>query len=746
MTQSVLQKAAGVLTTILLSLLLITIILCSTANSLHSRLLSMGESLWPGYSELRQDAIAPDCTINDAANAEPPGVVELPGDGEEDALDLDALLGEEEEDVSDEAVAAANAICQGKLDKYNALIEKQNNPSLQRFVTIEKDLVGGKLNKLGENEKQFLILIFILCGITVTLNRQHLGLRSPQTKLEDECSQIVQLIGNVILICGFALYYPLHRNDADGELAIYWIVGFGLMALCNILLLLFPLAPKEKKKSGIGSVLLGIPLYAYMAVIGGVYFLMTNNFSGIASRVSSMTDHASLYTNVALYVFCGMLLKYTDIADKFFAILRPWKLSPELLAFFIVVLAAYPTAYSGASGIFVLAAGALIYREMKQAGSRDSLALAATAMSGSMGIVLSPCLLVVIIAALNNGITTDELFKSGKWVFGVNIAILGLALLATHQGKLRCANPIKAIPKSLMALVGVLPYALIGAAVLACFHYGLNKKFDEFCAAWMLPFMLLVLLIYDRCMAKYKYKKLAFAAGHNVSCDVESQGAEPEKKSAESEESKAESEEKSDESETDEASDDVETEKLPKQKPDGILASLFKAVNSTSVASGGLLTLMTLSICLGSIIEDSAVISMIMPDAFSSKFLAMGILVIILVLIGMVMDPYGAVILVSATLVNIATQSGIDLRHFWLTVLCAFELGYLTPPVALNQLLTRQVVGDKAFAYEQSADRSKKFWYRHERLMLPLAVKGVVLLLVAFLPLVINWLHWFGKS
>ena len=243
MTQSVLQKVAGVLTTILLSLLLITIILCSATNSLHSRLLSMGEDLWPGYSELRQDAEPPDCTIQDVAKPEQPKTVEpaeesapeQAGDGDADELDLDALLGEEEEDASDEAVAAANAICQGKFDKYNALIQKQGDRSLQRFVKFEKDFVGGKLNKLGEYEKQFLILIFILCGITVTLNRQHLGLRSPQTKIEDACSQIVQMVGNIILICGFALYYPLHRNDADGTLAIYWIVGFGLMAICNLL-------------------------------------------------------------------------------------------------------------------------------------------------------------------------------------------------------------------------------------------------------------------------------------------------------------------------------------------------------------------------------------------------------------------------------------------------------------------------------------------------------------------------------
>ena len=103
-------------------------------------------------------------------------------------------------------------------------------------------------------------------------------------------------------------------------------------------------------------------------------------------------------------------------------------------------------------------------------------------------------------------------------------------------------------------------------------------------------------------------------------------------------------------------------------------------------------------------------------------------------------------ILVSATLTQIASANGIAPVHFWVTVLCAFELGYLTPPVALNQLLTRQVVGDKAYDYERSEDRPKRFWLRHERLLLPLTVKGFVLLIVAFMPLIVNIFRWQMKG
>jgi TRAP-type C4-dicarboxylate transport system permease large subunit len=108
------------------------------------------------------------------------------------------------------------------------------------------------------------------------------------------------------------------------------------------------------------------------------------------------------------------------------------------------------------------------------------------------------------------------------------------------------------------------------------------------------------------------------------------------------------------------------------------------------------------------------------------------VIVVMLTVIGMVMDPFGAVILVSATIAQPAIRMGIDPLHFWIVCLVAFELGYLSPPVALNHLLTRQVVGETEVL---AAERTGSFWHRYERLLLPLAVMGPTLLLVAFVPM-----------
>ena len=58
---------------------------------------------------------------------------------------------------------------------------------------------------------------------------------------------------------------------------------------------------------------------------------------------------------------------------------------------------------------------------------------------------------------------------------------------------------------------------------------------------------------------------------------------------------------------------------------------------------------MALSLCIGGVIERSEVMHL-MPQEFSSVWMAMTFLMIVKVLLGMVMDPFGAVILVSATI------------------------------------------------------------------------------------------------
>ncbi len=56
----------------------------------------------------------------------------------------------------------------------------------------------------------------------------------------------------------------------------------------------------------------------------------------------------------------------------------------------------------------------------------------------------------------------------------------------------------------------------------------------------------------------------------------------------------------------------------------------------------------------------------------------------------------------------------------------------LTPPVSLNHLLARQVIGREA---ELERDLQGSLWERYQHIMVPMIVMGVSLVLVAFVPL-----------
>ena len=115
----------------------------------------------------------------------------------------------------------------------------------------------------------------------------------------------------------------------------------------------------------------------------------------------------------------------------------------------------------------------------------------------------------------------------------------------------------------------------------------------------------------------------------------------------------------------------------------------------------------------------------------------MALLVCVLIVLGMIMEPFGAVILVSSTIAGVAYNSGIDPVHFWMVTLVAFELGYLSPPVALNHLLTRQVVGEKELLAAELTEGT--FYQRHERILMPMITMGSALLIVAFGPLMFGY-------
>ncbi len=691
-------------------ILLGLVVLHGTGEALRSRMLTYAEGVWPDYASLRVETSRPTCDTVSTENRES-------DEATDDDLLNDLLDEEDDAPVSAEALEAAQAACTKDVAAFNARQQRMTT-GLRAFVGMERTVgafVGAGMTYL----RHVLVLLLLICATIATARRGHIALQSATDLYEDRFAEGGQLVANALLLISSFYKWRMDETSSaqvdNAALPIMWILGFVVLIALNVWHLLRPEGHYHRPDTFSFKGLLAIPLYATMGIISGIYFFgVEGHKAGLGIHLQKVTEHALIYLHVGLYVWAGMLLKRTRLVGLFFDVLRPWKMPAELLAFVVVVAAAIPTAYSGASGIFVIAAGAVIYQELRKAGARKQLALAATAMSGSLGVVLSPCLLVVIVASLNKQVTTDQLYAWGWKVYALTALLFLVAATVVSKEKWNVAPWSQAKPDLKRAVLALLPYVGVLGLILAVYYFGLATTLSEHSAPVMLPAVLLVLLVYDR-------RRIAQAARVDASLTSESHGS----------------------------AEDTGSERISSPDGAGTIASvapqgglrktahigtaLLDATRETTHHIGALLMLMTLSVCLGGVVERSEMMSAV-PESFGSVYLTMLVLVVVLVIIGMIMDPYGAVILVTAAVADIAYRNGIDPVHFWMVVLVAFELGYLSPPVALNHLLTRQVVGANECSEDDNAE-GVGYYAQHERVLLPLAVMVVALMLVAFVPL-----------
>ncbi|MEC7120104.1 MAG: TRAP transporter large permease subunit [Pseudomonadota bacterium] len=718
------------LATILVLLLLVLTLIIGTGSMIHGQLLRMGERMFGNpdagiqYSFLRADPEKPTCDPNPNIDAQVQQEMSKPADD---------LFGDLFGDAKDpeqirQSLVAAQKLCQEKFTSYDA-INTHITPTVRAYRTFETAFFG--IFRFGmDNRSLILVLLIAIAAIRTTAGIHHIGIRPPATKIDFMVYNGSMVLGNALLLFSSVSYF-FSRRTTGLELEtlsivinVLWIVLFAVLMLISVWKMIKPPTP-VKEGGSFGLALLAMPLFAVMAIVTGIPFIFFQGYpTGQAIYMGQLIEYANLFLNLALFIWIGMLLKQTRVVDLFINILRPWNFSPELLTWILMLGAAVLTAYTGASGIFVIAAGAIIYKEVLNSGARRQYALAATAMSGSLGVVLRPCLLIVVIAAMNREVTTDLLYGHGIYIFLVSSTLLLIFSLFLADQKVRIAAPSQALRPSVREFGPVAPYIVVTIAVIAAYYFLLDTKLDEFTAPLILPFIMLAVVAYDK-LRRDPAQPVPVVGATASASDVESVSL---AKAADS---------------TAPQSDYLRTnDPKGKERRIGFNQAVFNATHEAMGHIGALIMLMALTVSVGGLIERSHVMEAI-PTDMASPLMAISILLVLLVFVGMVMDPFGAVILVTATVAPVAYANGIDPVHFWMIVLAAFELGYLSPPVALNQLLARQVVGEKEMDEADAEVRHKSFYYRYERWILPFVVMLLTLLIVAYAPYFLGLFGWY---
>lgn len=166
--------------------------------------------------------------------------------------------------------------------------------------------------------------------------------------------------------------------------------------------------------------ILGTPLFAVILAVAmlGFYYLDVN-LSVIAIEIYRIADTPVLLA-LPLFTFAGYLLGESRTSFRLVRLTRAflgWM--PGGLAIVAFVACAFFTAFTGASGVTIVALGALLYPALTEAGYREKFSLGLVTSSGSLGLLLPPSLPLIlygIIAqqmSIGQSVAISDLFLAG---------------------------------------------------------------------------------------------------------------------------------------------------------------------------------------------------------------------------------------------------------------------------------------------------------------------------------------------
>ena len=128
------------------------------------------------------------------------------------------------------------------------------------------------------------------------------------------------------------------------------------------------------------------------------------------------------------------------------------------------------------------------------------------------------------------------------------------------------------------------------------------------------------------------------------------------------------------------------------------IGDIGQSLTSAAIATGMLAPIIAFSILFG---ETLAILHV--PQALIDNFMAIdvgvvgsvAIIVLVLLIVGFILEPIAAVLVVMPILAPIGTQLGFDPVHFGVFSVCALGVGFITPPVGINLFAASAVSGEQ---------------------------------------------------
>jgi len=179
--------------------------------------------------------------------------------------------------------------------------------------------------------------------------------------------------------------------------------------------------------------LLGAPLFAVIAA-GAVFAFGRADIDqiAVAMEIYRIADTPVLLA-IPLFTFAGFILGESRAPSRLVRLsdaLLGWM--PGGLAVIALVTCALFTAFTGASGVTIVAMGALLYPALRDAGYRENFSLGLVTTSGSLGLLFAPSLPLILYGIVAE-VSVDRLFIAG--ILPGSLMVLALGLWSFREGR-----------------------------------------------------------------------------------------------------------------------------------------------------------------------------------------------------------------------------------------------------------------------------------------------------------------------
>jgi C4-dicarboxylate transporter DctM subunit len=209
--------------------------------------------------------------------------------------------------------------------------------------------------------------------------------------------------------------------------------------------------------------LIGTPLF----VVIGAGALWSFHGAGVDLSVVAIEFFGLAETPVLvaipLFTFAGFLLSHGAAPQRLVRLsqaLLGWL--PGGLAMIALVTCSLFTAFTGASGVTIIALGALLYPALQQAGYRESFSLGLVTASGSLGLLFAPSLPLILYGIVAEA-PIDDLFVAAALPGLLMVILLALySFLGNRHTRVPVnARPLREIGAAAAAAKWELPLPIV---------------------------------------------------------------------------------------------------------------------------------------------------------------------------------------------------------------------------------------------------------------------------------------------